>query len=180
MVNPTRKKHAVFEILGLDHVVLRVKDMARMARFYCEVLGCNVERERPELGLVQLRAGVSLIDLVSVDGELGRQGGRAGLVDAERPELERAQSADIPAGISRGKRSEAEGPGKAGRNMDHLCLRIEPFDQNALVAHLASNGAVPGEIKSRFGADGYGPSLYLQDPEGNTIELKGPPGSAAR
>jgi glyoxylase I family protein len=148
MVNPARKNHAVFEILGLDHVVLRVKDTARMTRFYCDVLGCSVERDRPELGLVQLRAGVSLIDLVSVDGVLGRTGGVA--------------------------------PGNQGRNMDHLCLRIEPFDQNALVAHLASNGAVPGEIKLRFGADGYGPSLYVQDPEGNTVELKGSPGSAAR
>ena len=143
MANPTRRKRATFEILGLDHVVLRVRDAARMARFYCDVLGCSVERERPELGLIQLRAGASLIDLVSVDGELGKKGGAA--------------------------------PGKEGRNMDHLCLRIEPFDQNALIAHLVSNGVVVGEIKSRFGADGYGPSLYISDPEGNVVELKGPP-----
>ena len=94
-------------------------------------------------GLTQLRAGQSLIDLVAVDGEIGRKGGAA--------------------------------PGKKGHNMDHLCLRIEPFDASALLAHLVSNGVGVGEIKSRYGADGYGPSLYVSDPEGNVVELKGPP-----
>ena len=144
---PSRRRVA-FEILGLDHVVLRAADVARLTRFYCDVLGCSVERERPELGLTQLRAGVSLIDLIAVDGELGRAGGAA--------------------------------PGKTRRNMDHLCLRIEPFDANALIAHLVSNGLTVGEIRSRFGADGYGPSLYISDPEGNVVELKGPPTRAGR
>ena len=148
MPNPAHKKRVAFEILGLDHVVLRVKDSARVMRFYCSVLGCHIEREQPNLGLIQLRAGQSLIDLVAVDGELGRVKGAA--------------------------------PQKEGRNMDHLCLRIEPFDPNALVAHLVSNGVVPGEIKSRFGADGHGPSLYIEDPEGNGVELKGPPTRAGR
>jgi len=142
------RKRAAFEILALDHVVLRVANPARLTRFYCDVLGCTIERERPELGLTQLRAGVSLVDLIAVDGELGRAGGAA--------------------------------PGKTRRNMDHLCLRIEPFDENALVAHLVSNGVAVGEIKSRFGADGYGPSLYISDPEGNVIELKGPPTRAGK
>jgi glyoxylase I family protein len=141
-------KRAAFEILALDHVVLRATDTGRMTRFYCDVLGCSVERDRPELGLTQLRAGVSLVDLIAVDGELGRAGGAAA--------------------------------GKTRRNMDHLCLRIEPFDQNALVAHLVSHGVTVGEIKSRFGADGYGPSLYINDPEGNVVELKGPPTRAGK
>ena len=65
--------------------------------------------------------------------------------------------------------------GNAGRNLDHLCLRIEPFDEAALVAHLAAHGLVPhGRASSNFGAEGDGPSLYLEDPDGNTIELKGP------
>ena len=133
----------MFSILGIDHVVLRAQNIPRMVRFYCDVLGCTVERERPELGLTQLRAGQSLIDLVAVDGELRRKGGAA--------------------------------PGDEGRNMDHLCLRIEPFDPGMLAAHLIRHGVVPGEVKSRYGADGQGPSVYLSDPEGNTIELKGPP-----
>ena len=148
MAKQIARCRVAFEILGLDHVVLRVIDLARVTRFYRDVLGCNVERERPELGMLQLRAGVSLIDLIAVDGELGRAGGAA--------------------------------PGKTRRNMDHLCLRIEPFDENALIAHLVSNGLTVGQIKSRFGADGYGPSLYISDPEGNVVELKGPPSRAGR
>lgn len=133
----------MFRIIGLDHVVLRVKDMPRMVRFYREVLGCGLERERAALGLIQLRAGQSLIDLVAVDGELGKKGGAA--------------------------------PGIEGHNMDHLCLRVEPFEAGEIASHLLAHGVVPGETKSRHGAEGIGPSLYLSDPDGNTIELKGPP-----
>ena len=134
-----------FAILGLDHVVLRVHDIQRMVRFYCDVLGCSVERVQERFGLTQLRAGESLIDLVALDGELGRRGGA--------------------------------GPGKEGRNVDHFCLRIEPFDAAMLAAHLAAHGVSAEEARMRFGADGYGPSIYLTDPEGNTVELKGPPES---
>ena len=125
--------------------MLRVRDLRRMARFYCEVLGCRVEREREDLGLTHLRAGEAMIDLVAVDGPLGKKGG-------------------APAG-------------KEARNLDHFCLRIEPFDAPALISHLAAHGIAPGEVKSRFGAEGNGPSLYLTDPEGNVVELKGPPAS---
>jgi len=137
----------VFEILGLDHVVLRVSDVPRMTRFYESVLGCRVERVRKELGLTQLRAGNSLIDLLDARAARGRGTG------------------DVP------------GPG--GRNMDHLCLRIEPFDEGALVAHLIRHGIVPDEMRTRYGADGYGPSLYITDPEGNVVELKGPASAQA-
>jgi glyoxylase I family protein len=61
-----------------------------------------------------------------------------------------------------------------GCNMDHLCLRVEPFDQEAIVAHLKQHGVEAGAIKSRYGAEGNGVSIYLSDPEGNTVELKGP------
>ena len=66
----------MFEIAGLDHIVLRTTRLAPMLDFYCGVLGCVVERETsPALGLTQLRAGEALIDLVVVDSELGRVGG---------------------------------------------------------------------------------------------------------
>lgn len=132
-----------FRLLQLDHVVLRVRDTAAMVAFYCEVLGCRVERRQDEIGLVQLRAGDSLIDLVDVEGKIGRLGGAA--------------------------------PGEQGRNMDHLCLRAEPFDRDAIAAHLAAHGARVGDFGSRYGAEGEGPSQYLFDPEGNMVELKGPP-----
>ena len=65
--------------------------------------------------------------------------------------------------------------GDEGRNVDHLCLRIEPFDEAAIVHHLAKFGLAPhGPATSNFGAEGDGPSLYITDSDGNTIELKGP------
>ncbi len=131
-----------FAILGIDHVVLRARDPARLERFYVEVLGCSVARRQEGLGLIQLRAGRCLIDIVDVAGPLGGGGGAP--------------------------------PGPEGRNMDHLCLRVEPFDGAALGTYLAGHGAAPGEVVRRFGAEGDGPSLYLHDPEGNMVELKGP------
>ncbi len=133
-------------LLGIDHVVLRVVDEPRMTRFYCDVLGCTVEKRQDKIGLVQLRAGRSLIDLVPVSGPLGREGGAP--------------------------------PGKEGRNMDHLCLRVEPFVAPAIQAHLRAHGVEPGEVRRRYGAEGDGPSIYISDPEGNTVELKGPPAPA--
>lgn len=123
-------------------MVLRVRDEATMIAFYCDVLGCAVERRQDAIGLVQLRAGESLIDLVRVDGKLGAMGGAA--------------------------------PGAEGRNMDHLCVRVEPFDCDAIVSHLRKHGVRIGDFGSRYGAEGEGPSQYLFDPEDNLIELKGP------
>ena len=132
----------MFQILGIDHIVLRIADLDRMLAFYCEVLGCVVERREDKIGLIQLRAGSALIDLVPVDGELGRPGGAA--------------------------------PGAEGRNLDHFCLRIEPFDADAIRDHLAGHGIEAGPVKTRYGAEGIGPSIYIEDPEGNVVELKGP------
>lgn len=133
----------MIRIREIDHVVIRARDQQRLVRFYCDVLGCSVERRQDEIGLVQLRAGRSLIDIISVDGKLGRIGGAA--------------------------------PGAEGHNVDHLCLRVEDFDVGALRAHLTAHGARIGDYGSRYGAEGEGPSLYLCDPEGNMLELKGPP-----
>ncbi|MCC6887391.1 MAG: VOC family protein [Hyphomicrobiales bacterium] len=63
---------------------------------------------------------------------------------------------------------------KAQANLDHLCLRIEPFDAAAIARHLAAHGVGCGDEQQRYGAEGRGPSIYLNDPEGNGIELKGP------
>ncbi len=131
-------------IKGLDHVVLRTAHPRRLISFYRDVLGCPVEREtEPATGLVQLRAGNSLIDIVSVDGRLGRVGGRA--------------------------------PGREGRNMDHFCVRVADFDEQAIREHLALHNVHAGETQHRYGAEGDGPSIYIEDPDGNVVELKGPP-----
>lgn len=131
-------------IAAIDHVVLRVSNLDASLGFYCEGLGCSVERRLDDIGLVQLRAGGGLIDLVPVDGELGRAGG---------------------------------GPPRAtGRNMDHFCLRLASFDEAAIRRHLAALGIGAGPTQMRYGAEGNGPSIYLQDPDGNTVELKGSAG----
>jgi len=132
----------VIVVRDIDHLVLRVSDLDTMLAFYRDVLGCPVERRQDDIGLVQLRAGRSLIDLVPIDGALGRAGGAA--------------------------------PGKEGRNCDHFCLRVEPFDETAIRARLRAHGIDAGPLASRYGAEGEGPSLYVSDPEGNVVELKGP------
>ncbi|HKB84460.1 MAG TPA: VOC family protein [Burkholderiales bacterium] len=133
----------MIHIREIDHLVLRVVDLGRMLRFYCDALGCTVEKRQDAIGLVQLRAGRSIIDLVPVDGELGRAGGAA--------------------------------PGKEARNLDHFCVRVEPFDEPRIRRHLQALGISVGPVVSRYGAEGAGPSIYLTDPEGNVVELKGPP-----
>ena len=121
-----------FHVERIDHVVLRVRDLPGMVRFYENALGFKVERTLDRLNLVQMRAGASMLDLV-----LG-----------ERP--------------------------ANGGNMDHLAFRIEPFDREAIASKLSPLGIALGETVQRYGAEGNGPSVYFNDPEGNQIELKGP------
>jgi len=132
----------MIRIREIDHLVLRVAQLPRMLEFYCGVLGCTLERREDGLGLVQLRAGRSLIDLVTLDGPLGAAGGAA--------------------------------PGREGRNVDHFCVRVEAFDEASLRRELAAAGVAVGEVAERYGAEGMGPSVYVTDPEGNVVELKGP------
>ncbi len=136
------------EIRGIDHVVLRVRDVARALGFYCGVLGCREERRIEALGLVQLRAGSGLIDLVDIAGPLGKLGG--------------------------------DPPGDSARNMDHFALQLGSFDAAALRAELAAAGVEAGDVGERYGAEGMGPSLYVRDPDGNVVELKGPGEFSAR
>lgn len=128
----------MLKLRAIDHLVLRVRDIDAMRRFYCQVLGAEHVAWRPELGMSHLRAGSAMIDLVVA-------------ADAE-----------------------------PGRNMDHFCLRVEPFDRDAIVAHLAAHGVAPGQIARRFGAEGNGVSIYVTDPEGNVVELKGPSDGALK
>lgn len=131
-----------FSVKRIDHLVFRVRDLHASVAFYSAVLGCEAVRTRDDLGLVHLRAGASMIDLISIDGKLGRMGGA--------------------------------GPGAGARNVDHLCLRIEPFMEEALTRHLKQHGIAPhAKASTNFGAEGEGLSLYFDDPDGNVIELKG-------
>lgn len=129
----------MIRVRRIDHVVLRTARMSEMKAFYCDILGCEVERVMAEIGLVQLRAGEALIDLVDVDGELGRMGGAA--------------------------------PGTTGNNMDHFCLQVSGTGPE-VQQWLHNRGIEAGHIETRYGATGFGPSIYIADPEGNTVELR--------
>lgn len=137
------RKANPINIRMIDHVVLRVRDLETMVAFYCDVLGCRLERGPGEIGLAQLRAGASLIDLVDAQGSLGREAGGP--------------------------------PDHAAPNMDHVCLQVEPWNEQSIRAHLARHGVEVGGTERRYGARGSGPSIYIRDPEGNMVELKGPP-----
>ncbi len=130
----------MIEVKGIDHIVLRTSNIEAMSRFYVEILNCPVERELPEPGLIQLRAGSGLIDLVPVDSELGRLGGKA--------------------------------PSQDGRNMDHLCLQITNIAESELLNYLSGNEIEVEDLAERYGAEGFGRSIYINDPEGNVVELK--------
>jgi glyoxylase I family protein len=131
-----------FQIKQIDHVVLRIRDLDASLHFYCDVLGCTVEKVREKFGLWQVRAGASLIDLVPLNMALGSLGGA--------------------------------GPAKEGRNVDHFALEIAPFDDAAIRAHLAAHNVTITDAGQRYGAKGSGPSIYILDPDGNSVELKGP------
>ncbi len=133
--------HSTIEVEAIDHIVLRTDSPARLIDFYRDVLGCSIERETPtELGLTQLRAGNALIDIISVQGELGRPGGAA--------------------------------PGIEGKNLDHFCLRLKPIDETQLLDHLKHHDIACEDFKERYGAEGFGRSVYVRDPDGNTVELR--------
>ena len=132
-----------FTLKQIDHVVLRVADIKAAMHFYCDVLGCTVEKIQDKIGLWQVRAGASLIDLVPLDGTLGSLGGA--------------------------------GPQMEGRNVEHFAVEIARFDDGAIRAHLASHHVTITDSGRRYGAKGDGPSIYILDPDGNTVELKGPP-----
>ncbi|MEM7168811.1 MAG: VOC family protein [Pseudomonadota bacterium] len=58
--------------------------------------------------------------------------------------------------------------------VEHFALALSEFDGEAITKHLKTHGVAVDEIAMRFGATGKGPSLYIKDPQGNAIELKGP------
>lgn len=134
-MNPIKPKR-------IDHVVLRVEDLAASMRFYRDILGFPLAHSNEEIGLYQFRAGASMIDLVALDGRLGRAGGAT--VTQEN------------------------------RNMDHFAVTLAEYDEPAIVAHLKAHGVEAHGSRKRFGAEGRGTSILVNDPDGNTVELKGP------
>ncbi len=131
----------MLDIAGIDHIVLRTTRLNAMLAFYCDILGCQVERETtPELGLTQLRAGNALIDLVDCDSQLGQM--------VKNP------------------------PDPDSLNLDHFCLQIQADSITEICQFLTEKKVAYSEPANRYGAQGFGLSVYLSDPDGNTIELK--------
>lgn len=131
----------MISVAGIDHIVLRVADADASMAFYCEVLGCPVEKRDDAIGLIHLRAGASLIDLIPLAGKLGSAGGT--------------------------------GPGCEGRNVDHICFRLSDYDPSKVTDHLDALGIAYEHPANRYGSSGEGLSIYLKDPDGNGIELRG-------
>ena len=123
----------LMRISGIDHVVIKVADLDRSIRFYCEILGCTLDWRRDEIGLAHLRVGASFIDLLAC----------------------------------------ATLPPDAIRNMDHLCLTVADFDAEKVRQHLQDHGVAIGPAAERYGASGWGLSVYATDPDGNGLELRG-------
>jgi glyoxylase I family protein len=123
----------MFTIKSIDHIVLRTNKIKEMITFYCDILGCKIEKEQPDFGLTQLRVGENIIDLLQTD------------------------KIDEP----------------KARNLEHFCLRITPFDYEKLKQYFQEKGIEVARYGNRYGAQGYGFSFYLRDPENNEIELVG-------
>jgi glyoxylase I family protein len=130
-----------FTLVGLDHVVFLVDDMARAVDFYARVLGCTPGYSYPKLGMEQVWCGAALIVLW----------------DITHP----GAAAAVP-------------PVAGGRNVDHVCIATSTFDHAAMRAHLAAQGVEIEREAFHGGARGMGHSVYIRDPWGNRLELKGP------
>lgn len=159
-----------FQLQRIDHIVIRCNDFPRMFDFYTRILGCTIDEPRSDNvnrfggALTHLRVGSCYIDLLSFDThhltDEGKEfaarsfaGGR-GLVDSKRVD-DLCLSAD-------------------SSTLDHLCICIEPFNENNIKKYLKKqNVTIVAAGEGRLGADGIGPSVYVSDPEGNVIELKG-------
>ena len=130
---------APFKLGHLDHLVLRTSQLEVLLAFY-ERLGCRLERDlREKVGMVQLRLGDSMLDLV-----------------------------------------EATMDETGDKNLDHFAVRVDPFNEADILKFCEEEGIEARSMSfPLYGADGYGPAIYITDPDGNRMELKGPPQSEA-
>ncbi len=82
------------------------------------------------------------------------------------PELYQLKAGDSLIDLKPGEYKPSE------KNLDHFCLRIKPFEPDVLLPYLESVGIPCGKVEQRNGAKGFGSSVYIEDPDGNCIELK--------
>uniref|UniRef100_A0A7S2SJT0 VOC domain-containing protein n=1 Tax=Eucampia antarctica TaxID=49252 RepID=A0A7S2SJT0_9STRA len=131
------------DILGIDHVVLKVSELKKMTEWYNKVLGTTVAKHNEKMQMMHLDAGSGLIDLVDRAGPLGGGSGVSLSVDPRQ------------------------------RKVDHICLALSNFDESAIRAHLLAHDVeITTELGVRYGKGGDGESIFFLDPEGNRIEIK--------
>jgi len=154
-----------FKMQHLDHIVLKCYDFENMFAFYTDVLGCTVD-DPNDVGrfggaLTHLRAGEhTMIDLLWIDRRnLSSEGEKMSL-----KMLSGGEGAENFPDISNASSSR----------LDHFCLRIDAFDETLLMEYFREKNVEIVSTGMRKGAEGIGPSIYVKDPEGNTVELKGP------
>jgi catechol 2,3-dioxygenase-like lactoylglutathione lyase family enzyme len=69
-------------------------------------------------------------------------------------------------------RSGGGPPGDTENNLDHFCLQVDALSEEDILRHLDTHGVEHGGFEKRYGAQGFGNSVYLKDPDGNTVELR--------
>lgn len=140
-----------------------------MFDFYHRILGCTVDQpidshlNRFGGALTHLRAGSCYIDLLAYDASHVSEEGLNAV-------------ASMHAGGQGASSLDKVEFSSDTSTLDHLCIRIEPFDERIVMDYLEKEN-VPIVVAggNRLGADGLGTSIYVSDPEGNIVELKGPP-----
>lgn len=164
-----------FELERIDHIVIRCHDFPAMFDFYTRILGCTIDSPKEDHvnrfggALTHLRAGSCYIDLLAYDMQH---------LTAEGKQFA-ARSYAGGAGIGENSIVEELRFSADSSTLDHLCIRIEPFDEESITKYLTEQGVtIVAAGEGRLGADGVGPSIYVRDPEFNVIELKGKPISA--
>ncbi|KAL3803544.1 hypothetical protein HJC23_014092 [Cyclotella cryptica] len=160
-----------FQLQRIDHVVIRCANFAPMFDFYHRILGCTVDEPTQDHlnrfggALTHLRAGNCYIDLLAYDPDHLSNDGRNAITRFH------AGGQGIASGVMEDVQFSSD-----TSTMDHLCLRVEPFDEQRMLEYLEKeNVSIAASGGDRLGADGVGKSIYVRDPEGNVIELKGPP-----
>lgn len=129
--------------IELDHVVLAVRDMDAMLRFYLDVVGLAPHR------VDEYRAGAALFPCARIH--------EGTLIDL------------LPEALwNTGQPGAGTFP-----NMNHFCLAVESDEWEPLLERLAAGGVeIEVGPMTLSGARGDGTSVYVRDPDGNRVELR--------
>jgi catechol 2,3-dioxygenase-like lactoylglutathione lyase family enzyme len=111
-----------------------------------------------------------VLDVADVERALAFYLGELGLAPVRVDEWRRGEAPFPSARVSGHTIIDFVGSSPTGENMNHFCLVVEPIDLDALAA--TGRFDVIDGPGARFGARGNGTSLYVRDPDGNTVELR--------